>query len=153
MNLITGLSHTGAVGAVAHPEALKSNTIHVLWIGGDEQFARRFGSAQSAGQSQYTLSVTFRPEGLSPDLLPAQPTILVVQTVHGQSTLRALALISQVQCLAHVRSIFLTPTDQAQERVDGYQAGADSCLTKSFDDRLLMAVIEQKWDRLMALNH
>jgi DNA-binding NarL/FixJ family response regulator len=153
MNLITGQSHTGAVGAVAHSEALRKNTIHVLWIGGDEQFAHRFEYSQSASQSQNTLSVTFRPEGLSPDLLPVHPTILVVQPGHGQSTLRALALISQVQWLAHVRSIFLTHSDHAQERVDGYQAGADSCLSKPVDDRLLLAVIQQKWDRLVGLLH
>ena len=153
MNLITDLSHTGAVGAVAHPEALKSNTIHVLWIGGDEQFAHRFWNSQSASQNQNTLSVTFRPEGLSPDLLPVHPTILVVESGHGQSAHRALALISQVQWLAHVRSILLTPSNQAQERVDGYQAGADSCLSKPVDDRLLLAVIQQKWDRLVGLLH
>ena len=153
MNLITGLSHTGAAGAVAHSEALRNTTIHVLWIGGDEQFAHRFGNSQSTSQSQNKLSVTFKPEGLSPDLLPVHPTILVVDSGHGPSTLRALALISHVQWLAHVRSIFLTPSDQAQERVDGYQAGADSCLSMPVDDRLLLAVIQQKWDRLMALSH
>ena len=153
MNLITGLSHTGAVGAVAYSEALRNNTIHVLWIGGDEQFAHRFENSQIAGQSQNTLSFTFRPEGLNPNLLPVHPTILVVESGHGQSAHRALALISQVQWLAHVRSIFLTHSDHAQERVDGYQAGADSCLSKPVDDRLLLAVIQQKWDRLVGLLH
>jgi DNA-binding NarL/FixJ family response regulator len=153
MNLITGLPHTGAVGAAAHSEALKNNTIHVLWIGGDAQFAHRLGNFQSKSQSQNTLSVTFSPEGLNPDLLPVQPTILVVESGHGQSTHRALALIAHVQWLAHLRSIFLTPSDQAQDRVDGYQAGADSCLSKPVDDRLLLAVIQQKWDRLVGLPH
>ena len=151
MNLITGLSHTGTVGALAHSETLRNNTIDVLWIGGNEQFARRFGNSQSKTQSN--LSITFRPEGLSPDLLPVQPTILVVESGHGQSTLRALALISHVQWVAHVRSIFLTPSDQAHERADGYEAGADACLSKPVDDRLLLAVIQQKWDRLMDSPH
>ena len=149
MNLITGLSHTGAVGAVAHPEALKSNTIHVLWIGGDEQFAHRLGNSQSKN----TVSVTFRPEGLNLDLRPVHPMILVVESGHGQSTHRALALIAHVQSLAHMRSIFLTPSDQEQERVDGYHAGAGSCLSKPVDDRLLLAVIQQKWERLVGLLH
>jgi DNA-binding NarL/FixJ family response regulator len=155
MNLITGLSHSGAVGAAAHSEALRNSTIQVLWIGGDEQFARRLGNSQSKSQSQSqnTLSVTFSPEGLNPDLLPVHPTILVVESGHGESTRRALALIAHVQWLAHVRSIFLTPSDQAQDRVGGYQAGADSCLSKPVDDRLLLAVIQQKWDRLVGLPH
>ena len=149
MNLITGLSHAGAGEALAQSGALRNNMIHVMWVGGDEQFAHRLGNSQS----KKTVSVTFRPEGLSLDLLPVHPMILVVESGHGQSTHRALALIAHVQSLAHVRSIFLTPSDQAQERVDGYHAGADSCLSKPVDDRLLLAVIQQKWDRLMAFPH
>ena len=42
---------------------------------------------------------------------------------------------------------------QAHERADGYEAGADACLSKPVDDRLLLAVIQQKWDRLMDSPH
>ena len=149
MNLNTGLSKGYAADVIQQPRDLKNNPIHVLWVGGDGTAAHRAEHAQSQG----SLSVTFKPVGYSPDLLPDKPTIFVVESSHGPANDKALALISRVQCLPHLRSIWMTPRDHADDRVTGYKAGADMCLSKSVDERLLLAVIKQKWDRLQELPH
>ncbi len=145
MNLIQGLSSGYSKGVIEPRAGLGKNPIRVLWVGDDEQFADRI----RLSQSHRLLSLVYRSAEFNVDLLSHQPTILVLEPHHAKCKQVAFSLIARVQWLANFRSILLTSSDRAQDRIAGYEAGADTCLSKPVNDVLLLAVLQQKWDRLV----